>query len=183
MAPANDFNLRLSNATRGSTPSATRSECDKIRPPEGYRRSGSVSERRRLWDGEVAKRLTAPHSKCGVPARVPWVRIPPSPPLSRSLRNPVRRPAATCPGSALFRGSWATEARDPEPETAASRTRPRQVACVLRGRVRRFAFAGRSARELRSRTQPSSRASTAERTCRALTRLGTPWRDDPREES
>src|ERR671912_873604 len=32
--------------------------------------------------GEVAERSKAPHSKCGVPATVPWVRIPPSPPCS-----------------------------------------------------------------------------------------------------
>jgi len=31
--------------------------------------------------GEVAEWLKVPHSKCGVLARVPWVRIPPSPPL------------------------------------------------------------------------------------------------------
>ena len=30
--------------------------------------------------GEVAEWLKAPHSKCGVPARVSGVRIPPSPP-------------------------------------------------------------------------------------------------------
>src|SRR5690606_3136654 len=32
--------------------------------------------------GEVAERLKAPHSKCGILARVSWVRIPPSPPWS-----------------------------------------------------------------------------------------------------
>src|SRR4051812_30000550 len=31
-------------------------------------------------DGEVAEWSKAPHSKCGVRATVPWVRIPPSPP-------------------------------------------------------------------------------------------------------
>src|SRR5436305_14222394 len=30
--------------------------------------------------GEVAEWSKAPHSKCGVRATVPWVRIPPSPP-------------------------------------------------------------------------------------------------------
>ncbi len=30
--------------------------------------------------GEVAEWSNVPHSKCGVPGRVPWVRIPPSPP-------------------------------------------------------------------------------------------------------
>ena len=30
--------------------------------------------------GEVAEWSNVPHSKCGVPSRVPWVRIPPSPP-------------------------------------------------------------------------------------------------------
>src|SRR3954462_15806035 len=32
-------------------------------------------------DGEVAEWSKAPHSKCGVRATVPWVRIPPSPPI------------------------------------------------------------------------------------------------------
>src|ERR1700712_5171792 len=32
--------------------------------------------------GEVAEWLNVPHSKCGVPARAPWVQIPPSPPTS-----------------------------------------------------------------------------------------------------
>src|SRR6185312_3644871 len=34
--------------------------------------------------GEVAERLKAPHSKCGVRATVPWVRIPPSPPFTQN---------------------------------------------------------------------------------------------------
>ena len=34
----------------------------------------------RKRDGEVVEWSIAPHSKCGVPVRVPWVRIPPSPP-------------------------------------------------------------------------------------------------------
>src|SRR4051812_7916332 len=33
-----------------------------------------------LRRGEVAEWSIVPHSKCGVPARVPWVQIPPSPP-------------------------------------------------------------------------------------------------------
>ena len=33
--------------------------------------------------GEVAEWLKAPHSKCGILARVSWVQIPPSPPQSR----------------------------------------------------------------------------------------------------
>ena len=33
--------------------------------------------------GEVAEWSNVPHSKCGVPGRVPWVRIPPSPPSSK----------------------------------------------------------------------------------------------------
>ena len=36
--------------------------------------------------GEVAERLKAPHSKCGILARVSRVRIPPSPPF-QSLRG------------------------------------------------------------------------------------------------
>ena len=38
--------------------------------------------------GEVAEWSNAPHSKCGVRATVPWVRIPPSPPITNSLYFP-----------------------------------------------------------------------------------------------
>ena len=50
--------------------------------------------------GEVAEWSNVPHSKCGVPERVPWVRIPPSPPpifslyinnLTASRSTPERR--------------------------------------------------------------------------------------------
>ena len=34
-------------------------------------------------NGQVAEWLNVPHSKCGVPARVSWVRIPPCPPIKR----------------------------------------------------------------------------------------------------
>jgi hypothetical protein len=40
--------------------------------------------------GEVAEWLKAPHSKCGVPARVPRVRIPPSPPTQNRTANAGR---------------------------------------------------------------------------------------------
>ncbi len=46
--------------------------------------------------GEVAERSKAPHSKCGVPATVPWVRIPPSPPrtnLTSQLSVTIRATA------------------------------------------------------------------------------------------
>src|SRR5690606_29646571 len=46
--------------------------------------------------GEVAEWLKAPHSKCGILARVSGVRIPPSPPETRpaiSLRRRSRSPA------------------------------------------------------------------------------------------
>ncbi len=36
--------------------------------------------------GEVAEWSKAPHSKCGILARVSWVRIPPSPPGCRDTR-------------------------------------------------------------------------------------------------
>src|SRR5215207_6211521 len=36
--------------------------------------------------GEVAERLNAPHSKCGIRATVSGVRIPPSPPLRSQSR-------------------------------------------------------------------------------------------------
>ena len=45
------------------------------RPDSAPARSGTPC-------GEVAERSNAPHSKCGVRATVPWVRIPPSPPTS-----------------------------------------------------------------------------------------------------
>ena len=39
--------------------------------------------------GEVAEWLKAPHSKCGVPARVSGVRIPPSPPSCFALPHAI----------------------------------------------------------------------------------------------
>src|SRR5579863_10225989 len=39
--------------------------------------------------GKVAERLKAPHSKCGVRATVPGVRIPPFPPTESSGFNPA----------------------------------------------------------------------------------------------
>src|SRR5881628_581111 len=44
-------------------------------------------------EGEVSEWSKAPHSKCGVRATVPWVRIPPSPPLLqvRLGRGPLPR--------------------------------------------------------------------------------------------
>ena len=39
-----------------------------------------LSPRRLLRCGEVAERLKAPHSKCGIGASLSGVRIPPSPP-------------------------------------------------------------------------------------------------------
>ncbi len=39
--------------------------------------------------GEVAEWSNAPHSKCGIPARVSWVRIPPSPPEPSHTRSGV----------------------------------------------------------------------------------------------
>ena len=44
------------------------------------RSAGPLSQRPPDGSGEVAEWSKAPHSKCGVPGRVPWVRIPPSPP-------------------------------------------------------------------------------------------------------
>ena len=43
----------------------------------------AASERgsRPFGRGEVAERLKAPHSKCGIRVTVSWVRIPPSPPF------------------------------------------------------------------------------------------------------
>ena len=38
-----------------------------------------VERAARMQSGEVAEWPKAPHSKCGVPERVPWVQIPPSP--------------------------------------------------------------------------------------------------------
>jgi hypothetical protein len=38
--------------------------------------------------GQVVEWSMAPHSKCGVPARVPWVRIPPCPPIKEVLLPP-----------------------------------------------------------------------------------------------
>ena len=38
--------------------------------------------------GEVAEWLKAPHSKCGILARVSWVQIPPSPPYKKYRLEP-----------------------------------------------------------------------------------------------
>src|ERR1700757_1509561 len=68
--------------------------------------------------GEVAERLKAPHSKCGIRATVSRVRIPPSPPLLfvllRGISNPRFRPhlvfvfdKARCEKNALaLRALW-----------------------------------------------------------------------------
>ena len=45
-------------------------------------REAARSTKRYRRRGEVAEWSNVPHSKCGVPGRVPWVRIPPSPPPS-----------------------------------------------------------------------------------------------------
>src|SRR3954463_3487720 len=42
-------------------------------------------------DGEVAEWSIVPHSKCGVRATVPWVRIPPSPPTTQLPETHWRR--------------------------------------------------------------------------------------------
>src|SRR6185503_14339864 len=47
----------------------------RVRPEPGSRPASANPS------GEVAEWSKAPHSKCGVWATVPWVRIPPSPPL------------------------------------------------------------------------------------------------------
>ena len=45
-----------------------------------YRYENPASKGANRFRGEVAEWLNVPHSKCGVPARAPWVQIPPSPP-------------------------------------------------------------------------------------------------------
>jgi hypothetical protein len=46
-----------------------------------------------LGSGEVAERLNAPHSKCGIRVTVSGVRIPPSPPVFLALTDgPVSPP-------------------------------------------------------------------------------------------
>ena len=52
--------------------------------------------------GEVAERLKAPHSKCGIPARVSRVRIPPSPPPPQTggrYYEPIRSRLTLAPHS------------------------------------------------------------------------------------
>ncbi len=51
--------------------------------------------------GQVAEWLNAPHSKCGIPARVSGVQIPPCPPSSRSGIDPV----------AVLKNQWLAAAR------------------------------------------------------------------------
>src|SRR3954462_14940851 len=69
-------------------------------------------------DGEVAEWSKAPHSKCGVRATVPWVRIPPSPP-SQTVLSKAHQPKATIAVRRPFRpvdrhenaaqGRWANQ--------------------------------------------------------------------------
>ena len=44
---------------------------------------------RKCWSGEVAEWLKAPHSKCGILARVSWVQIPPSPPPNFEIASVI----------------------------------------------------------------------------------------------
>ena len=55
--------------------------------------------------GEVAEWSNAPHSKCGVRATVPWVRIPPSPPRTPSTGLVYQVSAENPRGSAGFRAA------------------------------------------------------------------------------
>ena len=71
---------------------------DNPRPPRKCRNCWSPSREKALYtrprtdyhglSGEVVEWLMAPHSKCGVRATVPWVRIPPSPPIANQTANP-----------------------------------------------------------------------------------------------
>src|SRR5215469_7018892 len=66
------------------------------------RKQGFVARFRALArprHGEVAEWLKAPHSKCGILARVSGVRIPPSPPATIHLIRDIRLPPG--PGRAV----------------------------------------------------------------------------------
>ena len=54
--------------------------------------------------GEVAERLNAPHSKCGILARVSGVRIPPSPPSFVRMIGVARARTTTSPVLSGTRG-------------------------------------------------------------------------------
>lgn len=53
--------------------------------------SAPLTSASEAFHGEVAEWSIAPHSKCGVRASVPGVRIPPSPPLPSSEASPSAR--------------------------------------------------------------------------------------------
>jgi hypothetical protein len=57
----------------------------------------------KVMPGEVAERLNAPVLKTGKPARVSWVRIPPSPPLNQGITGEqiAAQSAALCFAFAL----------------------------------------------------------------------------------
>jgi hypothetical protein len=70
------------NSTEGSNPSLSANHFDRLRGqaqkvvPEENSSSGKVL-------GEVPEWSIGPVSKTGDPARDPWVRIPPSPPIEK----------------------------------------------------------------------------------------------------
>jgi hypothetical protein len=79
-------------------------------------REAPRSTKRYRRRGEVAEWSNVPHSKCGVPGRVPWVRIPPSPPSSWRPRNrgcAGQRPDQNLASSIVVAGSWRPEAHEP----------------------------------------------------------------------
>ena len=94
----------------------------------GVRRSRQAMTTRR---GEVAEWSKAPHSKCGVRATVPWVRIPPSPPFFRSRQF---RCAQRLRGGARKGGPRS------RPVASGSRFQP-NLSCSLTSRCRPSGFA------------------------------------------
>jgi hypothetical protein len=93
--------------SRIADPSRDRSLC--AHPPETCTKPAKCCKHR---GGEVLERLKRTVSKTVVPARVPWVRIPPSPPVLRSpVASPTLRggrppPARSRPCSPVCRGTF-----------------------------------------------------------------------------
>ena len=135
---------------------AARSRGVAAKPPQrlGLRARSAVTRFRalaRTQAGEVAERLKAPHSKCGILARVSRVRIPPSPPRSRQTAASGYRPTRDCEvdrdaataeilGDLLGHGSGLLVAPEGPDGAAVARQRPARAGaqqCVLMGSVGR----------------------------------------------
>ncbi len=123
--------------------------------------------------GQVAEWLNAPHSKCGIPARVSGVQIPPCPPSSRSGIDPKR----------VLKNQWLAAARVVHTGGAQWLSQCRAPGSIPRPASTGFASASRassapcSARPRRSRASEPvirPRPSSSRRRCSSPSRSAGP---------